>query len=196
LRRDAEAARDCGERLLTLGREHGLRQYQAVGGVIHGWALIHSRHADQALPELRSAVARYGAGGKNMLSLYRTVLAEAELRAGNADAAAAVLVSAEEIGQRWSQADFLRLRGELQRSEFVRDRSAAEQSYREAIALAQEQSAKSWELRAATSLAGLWRAMGRRDAARELLAPVYAWFTEGFDTPDLIDAKALLEELT
>jgi class 3 adenylate cyclase len=196
LRRDVEAARDCGERLLTLGREHGLRQYQAVGGVIHGWALIHGRHADQALPELRSAVARYGAGGKTMLSLYRTVLAEAELRAGNADAAAAVLVSAEEIGQRWSQADFLRLRGELQRSEFVRDRSAAEQSYREAIALAREQSAKSWELRAATSLAGLWREMGRRDAARELLAPVYAWFTEGFDTPDLIDAKALLEELT
>jgi len=70
------------------------------------------------------------------------------------------------------------------------------QSYREAIALAQEQSAKSWELRAATSLAGLWREMGRRDAARELLAPVYAWFTEGFDAPDLIDAKALLEELT
>jgi predicted ATPase len=64
------------------------------------------------------------------------------------------------------------------------------------ISIAQNQSAKSWELRAATSLARLWQSQGKRDEARELLLPVYSWFTEGFDTADLIDAKALLDELS
>ena len=73
---------------------------------------------------------------------------------------------------------------------------AAEADFREAIALAREMSAKGWELRAATSLAGLWGEQGRRAGARDLLAPVYGWFTEGFDTADLKEAKALLEELT
>jgi predicted ATPase len=71
----------------------------------------------------------------------------------------------------------------------------AENSFRQALALAQRQSAKFWELRAATSLARLWRDQGKRDEARELLAPVYGWFTEGFDTRDLKEARALLEEL-
>ncbi len=85
--------------------------------------------------------------------------------------------------------------GDSQRSGSVQDRSAAEQLYREAIAVAQGQSAKSLEVRAATSLARQWRAEGRSDEAPDLLAPVYGWFTEGFDTPDLKEAKALLDEL-
>ena len=77
----------------------------------------------------------------------------------------------------------------------VRDFAGAEDSFREAIAVAQRQSAKLFELRAAARLAGLWRDQGKRDEARDLLAPVYGWFTEGFDTPDLKEAKALLDEL-
>ena len=78
----------------------------------------------------------------------------------------------------------------------MRDDGAAEASFREAICVAQHQRAKTWELRAAMSMARLWRDQGKRDEARDLLAPVYGWFTEGFDTPDLKDAKALLDDVT
>jgi predicted ATPase len=77
----------------------------------------------------------------------------------------------------------------------MHDDCAAETSFRKAINVAQHQSAKTWELRAAMSMARLWRDQGKRDEARELLAPVYGWFTEGFDTLDLKEAKALLDEL-
>jgi predicted ATPase len=78
----------------------------------------------------------------------------------------------------------------------IHDDGAAEASFREAISVAQHQSAKTWELRAAMSMARLWRDQGKRDEARDLLAPVYGWFTEGFDTRDLKEAKALLDELS
>jgi predicted ATPase len=129
-----------------------------------------------------------------MLGLFRAILAEAELCAGNFEQAEA-LVATEEMGNRWWWAEFLRLRGELHRNGPVGDRVAAEQSYREALAVAQGQQAKSLELRAATSLVRLWRDEGRRDEGRDLLAPLYGWFTEGFDTADLKDAAKLLSEL-
>ena len=91
------------------------------------------------------------------------------------------------------QAETVRLSGDLLLA--TGDRAAAEASYREALALARQQSAKLWELRAAMSLARLWRDQGKRADARDLLAPVYGWFTEGFGTPVLQEAKALLEEL-
>ena len=129
-----------------------------------------------------------------MLGLFRAILAEAELRAGNFEQAEA-LVATEEMGNRWWWAELMRLRGELHRNGPVGDRAAAEQSFREALAVAQGQQAKSLELRAATSMARLWREQGKRDEARNLLAPVYGWFTEGFDTLDLKQAKALLDQL-
>jgi predicted ATPase len=86
-----------------------------------------------------------------------------------------------------------RLRGTLLLS--ISDHAEAENSYRQALSVAQRQRAKFWELRAAMSMARLWRDQGKREEARELLAPVFAWFTEGFDTPVLQDAKALLDQL-
>ena len=106
-----------------------------------------------------------------------------------ADAANIVEVTQE----RWAEAEMHRLRGTLLLS--MQERTAAEDSFRRAIIVAQQQSAKYWELRAAMSLARLWRDQGKVQQARELLAPVYGWFTEGFDTRDLKEAKALLEEL-
>jgi len=179
---------------LTLGREHGLKQYQAIGGIFHGWALTQSVSGGEGLAELRSCVGFYGEIGWTMLALFRAILAETELRAGNFEQAEA-LVATEEMGNRWWWAEFLRLRGELHRVGPVGDRAAAEQSYREALVVAQGQQAKSLELRAATSLARLWGEQRRRAEARELLAPVHDWFTEGFDTADMRDAKALLDEL-
>jgi predicted ATPase len=105
--------------------------------------------------------------------------------------------AAELIGTtqgRWAEAELPRVRGTLLLSK--REHAVAEQSYRHAPAVAQRQSAKFWELRATASLARLWRDQGRRTEARDLLAPVYNWFTEGFDTPVLKEAKALLEQLS
>jgi predicted ATPase len=100
---------------------------------------------------------------------------------------------AEETEDRWFQAETVRLSGDLLAA--MGDRAGAEASYREAIAIAQQQRAKLWELCAAMSLARLWRDQGKRAEARDLLAPVHNWFTEGFGTPVLQEAKALLEEL-
>jgi predicted ATPase len=101
---------------------------------------------------------------------------------------------AEETGDRWALAEVMRLRGDVLLA--MGDPAAAEAGYHEAIAVAQRQSAKLWELRTATSLARLWRDQGKPAEARDLLAPVYGWFTEGVGTPVLQDAKTLLEELT
>jgi predicted ATPase len=106
-----------------------------------------------------------------------------------AEAAAVV----ETTRDRWAEAEMHRMRGTLLLS--MHDQAAAEDSFHEALAVAQRQNAKFWELRAATSMARLWRDQGKREEARGLLAPVYGWFTEGFDTRDLKEAKALLDEL-
>jgi predicted ATPase len=97
--------------------------------------------------------------------------------------------------ERWCEAEVNRIAGEIALMSPERDVAKAEASFERALAVARQQQAKSWELRAATSLARLWRRQGKVQQARELLAPVYGWFTEGFDTRDLKDAKALLEEL-
>ena len=99
------------------------------------------------------------------------------------------------IDERFYLAELLRLRGEIALRGAGPDRGTAEAAFREAIEIARGQAAKSLELRAATSLARLWRDRGKRSEARDLLAPMYAWFSEGFDTLDLIEAKALLEGL-
>ena len=99
----------------------------------------------------------------------------------------------ERTGGRWLAAELERLKGQLLRRQGHPE--AAEELYRKALSIAREQEAKLWELRAAVSLARLWGEQGRHVEARDLLAPVYGWFTEGFDTPDLIKAKTLLEEL-
>jgi predicted ATPase len=105
------------------------------------------------------------------------------------------LARVERLEERWFEADLRRLKGEALLGCSPERAPEAERSFKQAIDIARAQSAKSWELRAATSLARLWADQGRRDEARDLLAPVYGWFTKGFDTADLADAKALLDEL-
>jgi predicted ATPase len=105
------------------------------------------------------------------------------------------LALVEKNDERWYEAELHRLKGELLLQLSLDNHADAETCFQQAISIAQNQSAKSWELRAATSLATLWKQQGKRQDAYELLAPVYGWFTEGFDTADLKDAKALLDEL-
>jgi predicted ATPase len=97
--------------------------------------------------------------------------------------------------ERWCEPEVYRMAGEIAFLSSERDQSKAEAFFERALSVARQQQAKSWELRAAMSLARLWRDQGKVQQARELLAPVYGWFTEGFDTRDLKEAKALLEEL-
>ena len=124
-------------------------------------------------------------------------LAEACGQAGQPEEGLKRIVEAADLvettKERWAEAEIHRMRGTLLLS--MREDAAAEDSYRRALAVARQQQAKFWELRAALSLARLWRDQGKVQQARELLAPVYGWFTEGFDTRDLKEAKALLGDL-
>ena len=196
LRRQAADVLACSARLLALGSEHGLKLYEAIGGVFHGWALIQQLDAQAGLAELRAAVATYATTAHVNLDLYRAILAEAELRAGNFEEGTAVLIQGERSTDEWWRAGYLRLRGDLLLRGLNDDRGAAERLYRQAISVAAGQQAKSLELRAATSLAMLLGEQGRRSEGYAVLAPVYGWFTEGFGTLDLKEAKALLDELT
>jgi hypothetical protein len=125
--------------------------------------------------------------------------AEAHAAAGQAEAGLGVLAEAlalvDHTGERYWEAEVYRLKGDLLLRQSVPDAPQAEACFQQALAVACRQQAKSWELRAAMSLSRLWQQQGKRAEARELLAPIYSWFTEGFDTPDLQEAKALLEEL-
>jgi predicted ATPase len=169
--------------------------YEAIGGVYHGWALIQQLDAQAGLAELRTAVATYATTSHVNLDLYRAILAEAELRAGNLEEGAAVLIQGERSTDEWWRAGYLRVHGDLLLCGPNDDRAAAERAYRQAISVAAGQQAKSLELRAATSLAMLLGEQRRRSEGYAVLAPVYNWFTEGFDTLDLKEAKTLLNEL-
>ena len=152
-----------------------------------------------ALPEILDGLALVGETGSQAgAPALLAVLAEAQRAAGQLAEAqgtvATALAVAAQTGQPFFDADLHRLDGDLLLATGgTADEAAAR--YHRALAIAREQGARSFELRAATSLARLWRDQGKRAEARDLLAPIYGWFTEGFDTRDLQDAKALLEEL-
>ena len=152
----------------------------------------------QGIPLLTAGLEQQRALGSTLYIPHGlTMLADAYRVDGAPEFGLAQISEAERLAEatqvKWVLAETLRLRGDLLAQ--TGERMAAEASYREALALARQQSAKLWELRAATSLARLWRKQGRPGEARDLLAPVHGWFTEGFDTVDLKEAAALLAEL-
>ncbi len=186
------------EALIAVSDEHGFPWHRAVGTVCRGWALAGSRQTTEGIALLRAGLAAFRATGTvTSVPFSLTLLADAEGKAKQRDEGLEHLAEAErliaETEERWAEAELYRVRGELLRS--GDDAVAAERSFSQAIDVAQQQGAKFWELRAAISLAQLWREQGKRDAARDLLAPIYGWFTEGFDTPVLKDARALLDTL-
>ena len=169
-----------------------------MGTVWRGCALAGSRQTAEGIALLRAGVAALRAtGAVTEVPSFLTLLAGAEGKAKERDQGLGHLAEAERLlaqnEERWAEAELYRVRGELLRASH--DPTAAERCFSQAIGIAQRQNAKFWELRAAISLARLWREQGKRDAARDLLAPVYGWFAEGFDTPVLKEAKALLDEL-
>lgn len=198
LRRDYDAAHRHAEQTLTLADEHGLPKFAAIAMEHHGMALVGLGVLDEGLTELREGLKRRNYAWRLTFSLG--MLAHALLASGKLEEAEATLGEALAVGERTGDAHFTselwRLKSELLLRQSGGDPHAAEDSLTKAVKLAREQSAKMWELRAATSLARLWTEHRRRNEARDLLAPVYGWFTEGFDTADLKDARALLDELS
>jgi hypothetical protein len=197
MRRDASAVLETGERLVALGREHGFRLYRAAGGIMRGWARARLGAPEEGLAELREATAAYRSVAGVMLGPFLEALGETEQHAGHLDQADAVLSDAQAVvwgrGEPLWFSGVLRAKGDLAASQAPADLSSAEQFYDESLAIARRLGAKSLELRAALSLARLRCSQGKVREARDLLAPVHGWFTEGFDTPDLKDAKALLD---
>jgi predicted ATPase len=188
---------DC----VALASEHGFAQWAARGRMLRGWADAQRGEATTGIAHIRDGLAADEAIGAHLRApFYLTLLAEALALAGKIEEGLAALDDALAktaiSGERGLDAEIHRLRGELTGRLPHPDPAKAEDSFRTALAIAREQGTRGYELRAASSLARLWREQGRRPEARELLAPVYGWFTEGFDTADLKDAKTLLAELT
>jgi predicted ATPase len=195
--RTAETQRHA-EELLALSTEHGFPLFLGWAIALHGWNLVTLGQAREGLTLLtRGLTAVRATGAVASTPLLFIWLAQACAMLGqpveglNHLAEAAQIV--ETTDERDVEAELHRLRGNLLNA--ASDPSAAEQSYHQALAVAKRQNAKTWELRAALELARLWRDQGKRTEARDLLAPIYGWFTEGFDTPVLQDAKALLDQL-
>jgi predicted ATPase len=198
IRSNPDSLLQDADEFVAFATEHGLGLFQAGAHIVRGWSVATLGHVGEGLAALGTGLATCDEIGFLLWRpLYCTLFADACRIAGQLPAALGHLTEAQrradETGERWTLAEALRLRGDVLAA--MGDHTGAEASYHEAIAIAQQQSAKLWELRAATSLAQLWRDRGKRAEARDLLAPVCGWFTEGFGMPVLQDAMTLLEEL-
>jgi class 3 adenylate cyclase/predicted ATPase len=186
------------DELVAIATDQGFPYWRAQGTIFRGWLAVEHGDLPAGISDIRSGLAAYRAiGTQNWLAYYLALLARGCKFAGQIQETVALLDESLQIvettGERWFEAELHRHKGELllRHGHF----EAAEELYHKALNIAWEQEAKLWELRAAMSLARLRRDQGRRAEARDLLAPVYGWFTEGFSTPDLKEAKALLDEL-
>ena len=197
-RREFDAARTHAETAMGIAREHRLPLWLAQATMCRGFALVGLSRREEGIDELRTGLTDWtGIGARLMGAQWLGFIAEAHVQTRQFDDALSALDRATEVaaatGECHYQAELYRLRGVVlaQTGEEIE----AALWLQRAIDTAGSQQAKSLELRAATRLAGLWRNQGKLAAARDLLAPIYGWFTEGFDTPDLIEARALLETL-
>jgi predicted ATPase len=199
-RREAPAVQVQTEALLTLATAQGFPYFVGAGTFMHGWALVMQGQSGVGLAQMRQRLTATLATGHRMSRGSMLIrLGEVAGHVGQVEEGQRLLAEALRAMEETSQGNMLieayRLQGELLLRQTVPDAAQAEACFQQALAIARRQQAKSWELRAATSLARLWQRQGQRAAARELLAPVYSWFTEGFDTADLQEAQALIEML-
>ena len=200
MRRDIAKMRQRAEAAVKLARDEGFPSWLAEATIFVGWANAAEGHAREGLAQLQEGLTNRQAIGLELTQpLYLGMVAETYARLSQPleglDALADAIGRADRTGDRWWQADLLRLRGELTLTAYPENQAEAEAWFQRALALARQQQAKSFELRAAMSLSRLWRQHGRKSDAQHLVADVYNWFSEGFDTPDLLEAKSLLAEL-
>ena len=194
---------------MACGAEYGFAQHVNWAKLLHGWALMAQGQREHGLAQMRQGLTAYDATqAAQWRPYFLTLLAEGYGQAGATDEGLRLLAEAltlvNNTGERFYEAEMQRLQGEWllqaqhQQPALADDlsrRAAAEASWRQALAVARRQQAKSLELRAAMSLAQLWQQQGKRAEAQGLLAPVYGWFREGFDTADLQEARTLLDVL-
>jgi TolB-like protein/DNA-binding winged helix-turn-helix (wHTH) protein/class 3 adenylate cyclase/predicted ATPase len=199
LAEDDTALNRQSNELVALSIERGFPLWVALGTIYQGWVKVRDGDMAQGLNIMRGSLESYRATGTELwLPHFFALLAGACESMGQAEEGLALLEQAlqiaNRIGERWYAAELNRRKGWLVLRQG--QPAAAGELYRKALGIAREQEARLWELRAAASLARLWCDQGRRAEANDLLAPVYGWFTEGFDTPDLKDARAVLDELS
>ena len=198
LRREAPAVRKIAESLIALSTEHGFPQWLAFGNVLDSWAQAEQLDEVGLVAQLRGAINNYRAQYEPYVPYFLALLAAIELAYEKADEGLATVSKAlemtERTGSRLMHPELYRLKGEL----LLLSRGPGPEpdaAFRHAIDIARRQNTKSWELRASASLARLLSRQGKRNEARQTLAGLFGWFTEGFDTRDLKEAKVLLEEL-
>jgi adenylate cyclase len=199
--RNGQAVQQWAEAIIALVTEQAMPYWLALGSMYHGWALAAQGQMEAGIAQVQQGLAAHRAPGARIgLCRWLGLLAELHGRAGQFGAGRTVLAEAFAVirqeGLSTFAAEFYRIQGDcLVQTGTRHQEEDAEASLLQALAIASQQQAKAYELRAALSLGRLWRRQGKPDAARDLLEPIYGWFTEGLDTPDLRDARALLEEL-
>jgi predicted ATPase len=200
LRRDVPAVHEQAEAAVALATEQDFTLWAAWGTSLRGWALAMQGGGEAGLDQVHQGIAACRATGAAVVVPYFcTLLADVCGHLGHLDDGLQALAEAhtlmEQQEERWWEAEISRLRGALLLRQTGTPQAEAEAWLQQALDVARRQEAKALELRAALSLARLWQQQGKRAEARALLAPIYGWFTEGFDTADLQEAKALLEAL-
>jgi predicted ATPase len=198
--REKRCTQEHAEALIRLATDQGFPYWMAFGSMLRGWALAQQGRPKEGIEQMHQSLTAWRATGAETIRPYwLAILAEAYGTLGEPGAGLTALAEAltlvDSTGERLYEAELYRLKGALLLQQSLDNQAEAESCFAQAIAIAQNQQAKSLELRAATTLARLWQQQGKRQEAHDLLAPIYNWFTEGFDTADLKDAKALLEEL-
>jgi DNA-binding SARP family transcriptional activator/predicted ATPase len=197
LRRECQAVQTWAEALIRFSTEQRLLVYQAAATILLGWVQSEEGQVEEGISYIRQGLANVQALGIGMnLTHFLGLLAEGYGKAGQAEEGLCVLAEAlafvEKTGERYYEAELHRLKGKLLLAQG--NQAEAEASLHKAVEVARQQSAKSWELRATVSLCRLWQKQGKGEEARQMLAEIYGWFTEGFGTPDLKEAKALLDQ--
>jgi class 3 adenylate cyclase len=196
MQRNVPVAFDLSRRLLAENAKYETFSGTREGAIFHGWAQLQMHYDTTLFRNVESCLDQLEAA-KHWVLLPFLMASVAEIKGdhGDIDGAVALLDRAAKLveltGEKWCEAEIMRLQARFS----TQDSNGATKMLQASLAKAREQGAKFWELRTATSLADLWRNQDRHNAARETLAPIYAWFTEGFDTPDLVAARALLGEI-
>ncbi|HZU35480.1 MAG TPA: protein kinase, partial [Gemmataceae bacterium] len=197
-RRDGAETLQHAEQVQRLAAEQGSPFYSAGGSILRGWALAKQGRAEDGLAQVREGLAAWSTSAPTALIQFLTMFAEACGKGGKVEEGLAVLAEAlqrvEDMGASYNEPEIHRLKGEFLLSLTPQSPTDAESCFRQAIASARRQKARSLELRAVLSLSRLYHQQDKREEAHQMLAEIYGWFTEGFDTVDLREAKALLQE--